>query len=255
VSRSAVVVAHPGHELRVFHWLERERPLYFCLTEGSGGAAESRMGSTTAVLERAGAVQGGLYGRYSDKQMYRMLLDGRTDVFVQLATEIADALMAAGVESVAGDAVEGFNPSHDVCRFVIDGAVDIFRRRTGRPIENREFVLDSRPDDCPEAVRAETMWIRLDDAALDRKIDAALQYPELRDEVQAALARFGRNAFGVECLRPATTTLMIERFERELPIYERHGEQRRREGRYNDVIRYRQHVLPVRAAIQSSHSS
>jgi len=255
VSRSAVIVAHPGHELRVFHWLERERPLYFCLTEGSGGAAESRMESTTAVLERAGAVPGGLYGRYADKQVYRMLLDGRTDVFVQLATELADALMAAGVESVAGDAVEGFNPSHDVCRFVIDGAVDIVRRRTGRVIENREFVLDSRPDDCPEAVRAGATWIRLDEAALERKIDAALQYPELRDEVQVALARFGRNAFGVECLRPATTTLMIERFEQELPIYERHGEQRQREGRYNDVIRYRQHVLPVRAAIQSPHSS
>jgi hypothetical protein len=255
VSRSAVVVAHPGHELRVFHWLERERPLYFCLTEGSGGAADSRMDSTTAVLERSGAVQGGLYGRYSDKQVYRMLLDGRTEVFVQLAAEIADALMAAGVESVAGDAVEGFNPSHDVCRFVIDGAVEIVRRRTGRALENREFVLDSRPDDCPEGVRADATWIRLDDAALDRKIDAALQYPELRDEVQAALARFGRNAFGVECLRPATTRLMIERFEHELPIYERHGEQRQREGRYDDVIRYRQHVLPVRAAIQSSHSS
>jgi len=255
VSRSAVVVAHPGHELRVFHWLERERPLYFCLTEGSGGAAESRMGSTTAVLERAGAAQSGLYGRYTDKQMYRMLLDGRADVFVQLAAEIADALMAAGIESVAGDAVEGFNPSHDVCRFVIDGAIDSVRRRTGRSIENREFVLDSRPDECPEAVRSEAAWIRLDDAALDRKIDAALQYPELRDEVQAALARFGRNAFAVECLRPATTTLMMERFEHELPIYERHGEQRQREGRYDDVIRYRQHVLPVRAAIQSAHSS
>jgi hypothetical protein len=251
VSRSALVVAHPGHELRVFHWMERERPLYFCVTEGSGGAAESRMASTTALLEHVGATPAGLYGRYTDKQVYRLLLDGRTDVFVQLAGEIAEALLAAGVECVAGDAVEGFNPAHDVCRFLVDGAVEIVRRRTGRTIQNCEFVLDGRPDDCPDTVRAAASWIRLDDAALDRKIGAALGYPELRDEVNAAIARFGRSAFAVECLRPATTPMMLEQFDRDLPVYERHGETRRREGRYDEVIRYRQHVLPVRAAIES----
>lgn len=245
-------MAHPGHELRVFHWMEQERPLYFCLTEGSGGAAESRMASTTALLERVGARPGSLYGRYPDKAIYRLLLDGRTDVFVQLARELADGLLAAGIDRVAGDAVEGFNPAHDICRFLIDGAVEIVRRRTDREIRNCEFVLDSRPDDCPEAVRAEATWIHLDEAALDRKIDSALRYRELRDEVEGALERFGRRAFAVECLRPATTSLMIERFSVDVPAYERHGERRVREGRYDDVIRYRQHVLPVRAAIESA---
>ena len=55
MSTSALVVAHPGHELRVFHWMERTRPLYCCLTEGSGGAASSRMRSTDIVLERVGS--------------------------------------------------------------------------------------------------------------------------------------------------------------------------------------------------------
>ena len=104
-------------------------------------------------------------------------------------------------------------------------------------------------------MRADATWIRLDGAALERKIDSALQYPELRDEVNAALARFGRSAFAVECLRPSTTPMMIERFSGELPVYERHGETRLREGRYTDVIRYRQHVLPVREAIESAHQS
>src|SRR5207302_1404403 len=31
---SALLVAHPGHELRVHGWLERERPLVFVLTDG-----------------------------------------------------------------------------------------------------------------------------------------------------------------------------------------------------------------------------
>ena len=202
MSTSAIVVAHPGHELRVFHWMERVQPLYCCLTEGSGGAASSRMPSTDAVLARVGSAAGPLYGRYADKEIYRFLLDGRVEVFVDLAEELADLLVSTGVEMVAGDAAEGFNPTHDVCRFVIDGAVALARRRTGRAIDNRDFVLEARPDLCPAASWASATWLRLDDAALDRKIDAALQYPELGPEVQAAIARFGRAAFAVECLRP-----------------------------------------------------
>jgi hypothetical protein len=210
------------------------------------------MPSTDLVLARVGARAGPLYGRYSDKAIYQLLLEGRVEVFVDLVEELADALVSAGVDLVAGDAVEGFNPSHDVCRFVIDGAVALASRRTGRVIDNRDFVLEGRPDACPEASRAAATWLRLDDAALDRKIDAAMEYPELRQEVQAALERFGRVAFAVECLRPTTTALMLDAFEQELPLYERHGETRVREGRYVDIIRYRQHVLPVRTAIDAA---
>jgi hypothetical protein len=251
VSTSAIVVAHPGHELRVFHWMEQVRPLYCCLTEGSGGAGSSRMPSTDVVLERVGSRPGPIYGRYSDKEIYRFLLAGQTDVFAALVEELAGMFASAGIDEVAGDAVEGFNPSHDVCRFVIDGAVALAARRTGRPIDNRDFVLEARPDACPEASRDAATWLRLDDAALDRKIDAALQYPELRPEVHAALERFGRSAFAVECLRPAATPLMLDAMDGEVPFYERYGEQRVREGRYAEIIRYRQHVLPVRAAIEA----
>jgi hypothetical protein len=90
----------------------------------------------------------------------------------------------------------------------------------------------------------------LDEAALDRKIRSALEYPELRHEVEAALERFGRGAFAVECLRPTTTPFMIEEFDRELPAYERYGAIRVGEGRYDEIIRYREHVLPVRTAIE-----
>jgi len=209
------------------------------------------MPSTDVVLERVGSRPGPVYGRYSDKEIYRVLLAGETGVFVALVAELAEVFVAAGIDAVAGDAVEGFNPSHDVCRFVIDGAVALARRRTGRPIDNRDFVLEARPDACPEASRDAATWIRLDDAALDRKIDAALQYPELRSDVHAALERFGRGAFAVECLRPVTASVAADA-DSELPFYERYGEQRVREGRYAEIIRYRQHVLPVRTAIETA---
>ncbi|HEX8245140.1 MAG TPA: hypothetical protein VF541_16635, partial [Longimicrobium sp.] len=48
----ALVVAHPGHELRVYGWMERARPLVFVLTDGSGSGSEGRLESTTGVLAR-----------------------------------------------------------------------------------------------------------------------------------------------------------------------------------------------------------
>jgi hypothetical protein len=250
--RVAVVVAHPGHELMVYHWLEQNRPVYCCLTDGSGGAAASRLDSTRRLLQKLGAPSGQLFGRYSDKEVYHLLLDGRVDVFVDLVEELADFLITADVGSVAGDAAEGFNPVHDVCRFVIDGAVARVRSRTGRLLRNQDFVLDGSPDSCPEALRSRATWLRLDESALDRKFEAGFGYPELRDEVRFASQRYGKRAFAVECLRPANARLMSERFENETPAYEHYGEIRVKQGRYREIIRYRPHVLPVRMAIEKA---
>ena len=244
----AIVVAHPGHELLVYHWIEKHRPIYCCLTDGSGGGATSRLASTTRLLNNLGASVGPIYGRYPDTQVYRLLLDRRVDVFVALAQELAIALAEAGVDCVAGDAVEGFNPAHDVCRLIVDGAVDALRRRTGREVRNFDFLLDGPP----EAARPGSIVIRLDEAALERKLEAARHYPEMRAEVEAALGRYGRQAFAMECLRPADPTSRTSRFEQELPDYERYGEQRVNEGRYSEIIRYRDHVRPVAMAIETA---
>ena len=171
--RVAVVVAHPGHELIVYHWMEEHHPIYCCLTDGSGGGATSRLSSTTRLLNTIGASAGPIYGRYPDKQVYRLLLEGRVDVFVALAKELASALEEAGVDCVAGDAVEGFNPAHDVCRLIIDGAVLIVRRRTGRDVRNYDFLLDGPH----EPSRPGSIVVRLDEVALERKLAAAQRLP------------------------------------------------------------------------------
>jgi hypothetical protein len=238
----AIVVAHPGHELVVHHYLERNHPLYCCLTDGSGGKAQSRLESTSRLLQRTGAVTGPIYGRFSDKALYRLLLDGQVEVFVDLVNELAESLTAADIESVAGDAMEGFNPGHDLCRALIDSAVAIIQTRSGRTLRNYEFAVYNDPAADTKDVR---LRLELDDDALARKIEAAMAYREVKDDVLDALARFGREAFAVECLRPSSTPAMLEQFETNLPRYESIGESRVSEGRYREVVRYREHVLPV----------
>src|SRR5215210_7115197 len=132
LSRTALVVAHPGHELRVHGWLERERPEVFVLTDGSGSTGQSRVSSTVEVLRGAGAHPGSLFGRFRDSELYEVILDGRIEVLTGLARELADALIDRRVETVVADAIEGFNPSHDLCRLLTDAAVALASRRTGR---------------------------------------------------------------------------------------------------------------------------
>jgi hypothetical protein len=247
--QAALIVAHPGHELMVYHWMERSRPLYVCLTDGSGGSGASRIASTSRLLATVGATRGPICGRWTDREFYQLLVGGRADELARLARELADTLIESGVECVAGDAIEGFNPTHDVCRLIIDGAVAIAQRRGGGRLDNYEFTLESPAPDrttLPDGA----LCLDLDEDALERKLRAALDYDEMRDEVAKALERFGRQAFAVECLRPAATERMLERFATEPPLYEQYGHMRVEQGVYREVIHYREHVARVRAAIE-----
>ena len=258
--KAALIVAHPGHELRVHHWLETRRPIYFCLTDGSGSAGKSRLDSTSKLLRQTGATPGRIYGRFTDREVYRLLLDGRCDIIAKLLAEMAESLIEHDIPVVAGDAPEGVSPTHDLCRYLTDAAVSAVRLTTGRSIANYEFVLDSPPNDFPPDLRNEAIWLQLDEAALDRKLHAALDYSELRGETEEALKYYGKNAFALECLRPSTTATAIVKFEREAPAYEHYGRDGverfgKSFGRYEEVITFQKHLKPMIQAIHEAASS
>jgi hypothetical protein len=243
---SALIIAHPGHELRVHGWLERERPLVFVLTDGSGHTGVSRVPSTCETLRRAGAHPGPVLGRFTDRELYEILLNGRTGVLTALADEIASALAEAGVERIAADAIEGFNPSHDLCRLLADAAALRASRRTGRPIALYDLLLEGAPDACPDGA----LRLELDEAEIQRKLAAARDYPEMAAETERAFARYGAAAFRVECLRPVDPEADVEALVDDPPFYERHGERQVAAGFYQTVLRFREHFLPVARALR-----
>jgi hypothetical protein len=250
---TALVIAHPGHELRVYGWLERERPEVLVLTDGSGHGETSRLTSTAAVLERAGARPGPVFGRFSDREMYRILLERDVAELALVVHELAAALAASNVTQVACDAIEGYNPSHDICRVVTDAAAAIARRRTGRAIAVYDFLLEGRPGGCAESSSSwtseESIRLELRDEALARKLEAARSYPEMAFEVERSLDRHGAAAFAVESLRPADPDLDLEALFPEPPFYEVYGERQVAAGHYRSVVRFREHFLPIARAL------
>jgi hypothetical protein len=248
--REALVIGHPGHELRVDGWLTIARPLTFVVTDGSGATGVGRIASTEAILRDAGASRGSVFGALSDRAAYAAILSRDSSVWCALADALAREFVESDIASVAGDAWEGYNPVHDVCRLVIDAAVALASQRSGRAIVNWSFPLVGRPDLVPPG--AETRVFVLDDAAFERKMAKASRYCELTPDVAWSLDAYGRDAFRTEVLTRAETAGWDDtRFLHEKPFYETHGETRVGEGKYRELIRYRDHVAPIAAELRS----
>jgi hypothetical protein len=253
--RAILVIAHPGHELRVHGWLEAMVPAVWILTDGSGHTGRSRLDSTTRVLESAGAVQGPVYGSMSDADLYNTVLGFNHRPFLDLADNLAAAILHEQVDYIAGDAEEGYNPGHDICRLIINAAVQLVQHKSSKPIRNYDFTLVGPPDQCPEDLRDHSLRLNLDDEAFARKLSAARNYPELQAEVETAL-NGGRsnteNQFRVECLRPVNShSLAIRSLEDDPPYYEQYGEKQVKSGYYKQVLRYSKHMLPLARALDS----
>ncbi len=294
---AALVVAHPSHELRVHGWMQLARPRVLVLTDGSGRAGRPRLDATSAVLAEAGAEIGSAYGHVADLDLYAALLRGDAPFFIDLAERIAADLADAGVDYVVRDAAEGYASAHDVGALVVDAAVDLVERRTGRRVRRYDFLVVGVPDPNAAPSAAAAVWVELDAERFARKIAAARRYhPALAAEIEAALAggplqgvlRLSEPRLGDEvdtALVAMLTTMLaaqpalqakvrdvlggvpLESFRREQlrvvapagsadsaddpkPFYELYGEQLVAAGRYSEVIRRREHVAPIAAALR-----
>lgn len=246
---AALVIAHPGHELKVFGWLAERAPRVYVLTDGSGTNGRSRLSSTAKLLSESGAVPDQVFGFVSDAGVYRAIVGRKVLVFLEIIDRLAASLVEHRIGFVAGDAVEGFNPTHDLCRVLLNAAVAIAERSTGRAIANYEFCLTEWEQHCKDPHDGRCLHLRLDDSLLRQKICAARAYDELKDEVEQAIAAKGEEYFRIECLRKVTDPFP-ELISDSKPYYETFGEQRVTQGKYGSVIRYREHMLPIMKSIR-----
>ena len=243
-----LVVGHPGHELRVHGWLSDARPLVLVLTDGSGHGGTPRLSSTTALVEGVGATAGPLFGRFSDALMYQTLLKHHTSVFVDLAVELSELIVRNRIAVVVGDDAEGYNPTHDVCRMLIDAAVEMAQPSLETRVANLAFALMDGPDKSLASGTGRSSQFVLGDQALERKIRAALDYAELADEVRHARATWGDDAFRMETFRHVAPGELWAPVDAP-PFYEDYGSGRVRAGAYTEVIRYDQHIRPLADAL------
>jgi len=247
--RAAIVVGHPGHELKVFGWMSEHRPRIYVLTDGSGQNGVSRLHATASLTAQLGVEHGDVFGAAADAEIYRAILEQDLGFFLDRVAALAASFVLHSVDFVAGDASEGFNPTHDLCRELINAAVALAEHAGKRVIPNYEFSLTEPEQSYPQSHDGSCMHLRLDSDLLSRKLQAARNYVDLGDEVQKAIERYGEDYFAVECMKKASVAT-VEPAHSAKPFYEVWGERRQAEGKYASVIRYREHILPIVKAVR-----
>ncbi len=239
---TALIVAHPGHELLLHHFMEQVRPIVFVLTDGSGSHGQDRTGFSRDVIQRAGAVVGPLFGPASDRDWYQSILAGELGMFQAARETIVAACKALGVTRLVGDAVELFNPMHDLCAAVAAAVASDLASLGGGDIQVFDFAIESEP---PEA--AESVELALDAEALARKLAAAQSYLPLIAEILPRTAASA--ALATERLRRTDGLELWPGQPPGDPFYETFGRGRIAEGAYRDLITYAGHVRPIAAAL------
>lgn len=249
--RGALVIAHPGHELRVYQWLKLARPTVFVLTDGSGRSGKSRIYQTTRILEQAGGRPGNVYGRLTDAELYAAIIGSRIQTFIGLASDLAGALRDEAIDYVVGDALEGYNPAHDLCRYITNAAV-LMLEREGRLLDNFEVLMVGRESDHRHLSGDEGMQIDVGPDVLEEKIELARAYTELETDVQRIIANEGIESLKTERLRLNSAEANVLPIP---PFYEIHGQRQVAAGFYAEAITYEQHMRPIVEALSDWHTN
>jgi hypothetical protein len=221
----------------LFDWMERERPLVFILSDGSGGAQSSRLDYSISAIRAAGATLIEGTGQRSDREWYARILAGDGSAFMEAADTIAAAALAKHAPLVVSDAVDGYNPLHDLCQ-AIGSAVVTRIARDARP---PKFLVSPA---TAQAIGTQSIEWKLGDEAVRRKRQAVLANVPLAEEV-ARLLEEAPNALNTERLLVPT----FDWPDSWNPEWEGFGRKRVNEGRFAVPITYRDHVLGIAKAL------
>lgn len=237
--RALLLHAHPGHELRLFGWMERYRPTLFLMTDGSGGGASRTHHSSETAL-RAGARIGSAFGAAPDRDWYAAILNADTTMFEKMVDALVQSAAAQDSVLIVSDAVDGYNPMHDLCEAVAATAASTLRRQ-GRNATHLVARAVSGGDNGDIITD-----IRLNDEAQARKQAAIDAYTPLAEEVRRLLEEEPGALASEQLRRPA-----FEWPTRWSPSWESVGASRVATNKYVQRIEYARHIRPLALALLS----
>lgn len=246
------MIGHPGHELRVYGWTAHAHPTVCILTDGSGDTESPRIEESLSLLRRCGAQIGPICGEFTDRQVYEHILKKNSVVFEGVCDRLAKLMVERAIDEVVSDAIEGYNPTHDLCEVLARNAAAIAASRSGRPVQHYTVRLTGDPQTYVGCNQPEYKRIELSTLQWREKLETARAYAvhagsTLQREVEDAIGAYGEEAFAQEYLFQAAkpNNGPERRFEHEQPYYESYGEEQVAAGRYHFVIRFREHILPL----------
>jgi hypothetical protein len=208
--RTTVVFSHPNHELAVFGLMQRLRPDIIYITDGGGRARENE---SREGLERIGLLDRALFLGHSEDSLYAALLDRDLTVLREIIGQVRTEIRRTRPEQLLCDAVELYNPLHDLARPIVRAALDDSSVPVWeiplvyQTVDPGEHYVVQRPvsSRCAEAETLE-----LTPVELDHKLRARDDvYTLLVEQMGPVITGISSEDCGVEFVMPAAESLPL----------------------------------------------
>lgn len=119
MSSKIMVFSHPNHEVAVLGTIFRLRPHIIYLTDGGD---EARVDQTKQALQSYDLASVH-YLNHSEQSLYNALREGDSEFYCELAAQVGGVIQKLNGEEVFCDAVEFYNPVHDIALPVVRAAL------------------------------------------------------------------------------------------------------------------------------------
>lgn len=246
----AMVFSHPNHELGVYGLLQRWKPYIAYLTDGGGDA---RVAQTQRGLDAIGLLDHAAFLNHPEHAFYAALLARDVGFFAAVAGQVAELFAAWAPTRILCDAVEFYNPLHDLSLPIVRAA---FAHRPALPIFEIPLIYQaSGPGEryavqrLPTARRDGQTEVHLTAAEVGAKLRARDEiYTILRETLGDLLLGLTGAEVAVEVVGPAAAGVPAPDSERVLR-YEWRGRLLEERAAVPAVITYAGHYRPVAAAL------
>ena len=114
------IFSHPNHEAAIFGLLQRLRPRLVFLTDGGGA---ERVRQTKAALTEIGMESRAIFLDHSEAVFYKAILNRDTRFFDAVVAALKSLIKSVAPAQVLCDAMEFYNPVHDIALPLISAAI------------------------------------------------------------------------------------------------------------------------------------
>jgi len=116
----AFIFSHPNHELAAYGLIQSLDPRIIYLTDGGG---QDRVAQTRTGLASIGRLKSAVFLNHAEDRFYQALLDQDADFFSGVAGQVREALGSDPIDAICSDAIEFYNPVHDLATPIVRSAV------------------------------------------------------------------------------------------------------------------------------------
>jgi hypothetical protein len=240
-----MVFSHPNHELAVFGLVQRLRPRLVFLTDGGG---RRRVDETRRGLDGLGLLANATFLDHPEDEFYARLLSRDHGYWRVVVRRLREAL--ATTERVLCDAVEFYNPVHDLSLPLVRAAVPdvpvfevplVYQRPGAAEAYSVQRVPPSRA--------ATALALELTTAELERKLTARAEvYRCLDEQMGPVLATVPPDCLAREEIMPASAHVPAPDGERVLR-YDWRARVLLEAGAVREAITWGDHYAPVAAGL------